>query len=43
MTYKELMYTRLLNIVDNYCGQYYSGLILLQEFLNEANSHHFHP
>ena len=26
----EQMYTRLLNLVDNYCRKYYSGLILLQ-------------
>ena len=31
--YYEQMYTRLLNFVDNYCSQYYNGIILVQLFL----------
>ena len=29
-TYSEQMYTRLLNLVDNYYSQHYKGLIILQ-------------
>ena len=31
--YYQQMYTRLLNFVDNYCSQYYNGIILVQLFL----------
>ena len=41
MTYLEQIYTRLLNLVDNYYWQYYIGLILLQWFLDEVYFHIF--
>ena len=43
MTYLEQIYTRLLNLVDNYYWQYYIGLILLQWFLDEVYFHIFYP
>ena len=40
--YWEQIYARILNHFDNYCYQYYKGLILLQLFLIVVPFHHFY-
>ena len=37
------MYIIFENFADNYYQQYYNGLILIQQFLNEEYFHHFYP
>ena len=42
MDYLEQTSMKLLNLVDNHCGQYYNKLVLLRESLNDVYFHHFY-
>ena len=37
------MYAKHLDSVNNRCGQYYNGLILLPLFPNDGHFDHFYP